>query len=68
MRRQGRKVAAGLVPVLRHQTAMEALGDIYRHLAGAIRDDWMADIALANKALNGRLAIRRRRPYGACAR
>lgn len=52
--RNQRQIAT-LAPQLRQQSAMEAFGDLYRPLAGAVNDDWMADIAQVNQSLDTKL-------------
>ena len=52
--RNQRQIAT-LAPQLRQQTAMEAFGDLYRPLEGAVNDDWMADIAMVNQSLDTNL-------------
>ena len=46
-----RKQIAIVVPQRPHQGAMEAFGDLYRPLAGAVEDDWLADIERVDQAL-----------------
>lgn len=57
------KQVATVVPGLRRESAMEAFGGFYRPLAGAVKDDWMADIKRVNKALDGRLNGKARNPW-----
>lgn len=44
---RNRKQIATVAPGLRRESAMEALGSLYRPLEGAVKDDWMADIRRA---------------------
>lgn len=57
------KQIATVAPQLRQQSAMEAFGDLYRPLEGAVKDDWMADIQRANKSLKGRLSGKAQDPW-----
>ena len=57
------KQVATVIPQLRHQSAMEAFGDLYRPLSGPIVDDWMADIEHVNKALKGRIGGKSEDPW-----
>ena len=50
--RNHRQIAT-VVPQQRTQTAVEAFGDLYRPLEGAVQDDWMADIERANQSFRG---------------
>ncbi len=60
---RNRKQVATVAPGLRHQSAMEAFGGLYRPLDGPVKDDWMADIKRARKQLDGRLNGRARDPW-----
>ena len=60
--RNHRQVAT-VVPQLRHQSAMEAFGDLYRPLEGSVKDDWLADIKLGAKALKGSLTGKGQDPW-----
>jgi antitoxin (DNA-binding transcriptional repressor) of toxin-antitoxin stability system len=57
------KQVATVMPQLRQQSAMEAFGDLYRPLEGAVKDDWLADIVRVNKSLDGRLSSKARDPW-----
>jgi antitoxin (DNA-binding transcriptional repressor) of toxin-antitoxin stability system len=52
---RNRRQVATVVPQLRRQNAMEAFGDLYRPLDGAVDDDWLADIRRVDKCVKGRL-------------
>ena len=52
---RNQKLVATVVPHLRQQRAMEAFGDLYRPLDGAVKGDWMADVKRLNKSLKDRL-------------
>lgn len=60
---RNQKQVATVVPQLRHQNAMEAFGDLYRPLEGAVKDDWMADIKRVNKSLKGTLSSKAQDPW-----
>lgn len=60
---RNQKQVATVVPQLRHQSAMEAFGDLYRPLEGAVKDDWMADIKRVNKSLKGTLSSKAQDPW-----
>ena len=60
---RNRKQVATVVPCPRRESAMEAFGGLYRPLADAVKDDWMADIKRVNKALDGRLNGKARNPW-----
>lgn len=60
---RNQKQVATVVPQLRHQSAMEAFGDLYRPLDGAIKDDWMSDIKGVNKFLKVRLSSKTQDPW-----
>lgn len=60
---RNQKQVATVVPQLRHQSAMEAFGDLYRPLEGAVKDDWMVDIQRVNKSLKGTLSSRAQDPW-----
>ncbi len=60
--RNQRQIAT-VVPQLRQQSAMEAFGDLYRPLDGAVNDDWMADIGRVNQSLKGQLNDKARDPW-----
>lgn len=57
------KQIATVVPQLRQHSAMEAFGDLYRPLDGAVKDDWMADIERVNHLLDGRLSGKEHDPW-----
>jgi antitoxin (DNA-binding transcriptional repressor) of toxin-antitoxin stability system len=60
--RNHRQVAT-VVPRLLHQSAMEAFGDLYRPLGGAVKDDWLADVKLVSKSLKGTLSSKAKDPW-----
>ena len=60
--RNQRQVAT-VVPQLRHQSAMEAFGDLYRPLEGAVKDDWTADTKRVSKGLRDHLSSRAQDPW-----
>ena len=60
--RNQRQVAT-VVPRLRQQSAMEAFGDLYRPLDGAVKDDWLADIKRVNKSIKGGLSGKGQDPW-----
>lgn len=60
--RNQRQIAI-VVPQLRHQSAMEAFGDLYRPLQGAVNDDWLADIARVNQSFKGKLNDKAHDPW-----
>ncbi len=57
------KQIATLAPQLRHQSALEAFGDLYRPLAHTITDDWLADIDRVNAALDGQISTPAQDPW-----
>lgn len=60
---RNQKQVATVVPQLRHQSAMEAFGDLYRPFDGAIKDDWLADIKRVAKSLKGTLSSKAKDPW-----
>lgn len=60
--RNQRQVAT-VVPQLRHQSAMEAFGDLYRPLEGVVKDDWMADTKRVSKGLRDHLSSKAQDPW-----
>ena len=60
---RNRKQVATVLPKLRQQSATEAFGDLYRPLAGAVKDDWMADSRRVGRAFKGRLDSKRQDPW-----
>ncbi len=60
---RNQKQIATVVPQLRHQSAMEAFGDLYRPLQSAVKDDWMADIRRVDKFHKGSLSDKARDPW-----
>jgi len=60
---RNKKQVATVVPQLRHQSAMEAFGDLYRPLDGAVKDDWTADIKRVGESLKGSLSGKGQDPW-----
>lgn len=60
--RNQRQVAT-VVPQLRHQSAMQAFGDLYRPLEGVVKDDWTADMKRVSKGLRGHLSSKAQDPW-----
>ena len=60
---RNQKQIATVVPQSRHQSAMEAFGDLYRPLQGAVKDDWMADIRRVDKFHKGSLSGKVQDPW-----
>ena len=60
---RNQKQIATVVPQLRHQSAMEAFGDLYRPLDGAVKDDWIADVKRVNKSFKGSLTDQAHDPW-----
>jgi len=52
---RNQKQIATVIPQLRHQSAMDAFGDLYLPLEHTVLDDWMADVQSVNAALDGQL-------------
>lgn len=57
------KQVAVLSPKMQQQNAMQAFGDLYRPLEHTITDDWLADIAQVNAALDGQLSAPAQDPW-----
>lgn len=60
---RNQKQVATVVPQLRHQSAMQAFGDLYRPLEGAVNDDWTADMKRVSKSLSGKLSNKAQDPW-----
>lgn len=60
---RNQKQIATVVPQLRHQSAMEAFGDLYRPLEGSVKDNWLADVKRVNRSLKGKLNDKAQDPW-----